>query len=320
MTREAVSPEAPGSASPDSAVTPALLPASQGAAGTKPPVTAEISAESDWSFEIVAGPNRGAVVPIEGEARIGTALENDIVLADPGVASEQMAFTLEHGAATLHPLTEGVSLAGRAVGAGRVIDLRDGQMIQAGDTVLRIHGPARKRRLGWLLIAAPVLVLLVGAAALVGLGGTGRSGGPPPAQAAATAAPRPSAGAAEALTERLRAAGLGDSIQVTAAPGAVVAEGRLAGPLLALWGEQQVWFDSQYRGTLSLVNRVREAAPDERPNIQLRAVSFGDPAYIITATGDRYPEGSVVDGWMIERITPDKVVLSRNGRRAELVL
>ena len=54
--------------------------------------------------------------------------------------------------------------------------------------------------------------------------------------------------------------------------------------------------------------------------LQLRAVSTGRVPYLIVANGDRYVEGAVVDGWTIDQITPDKVVLSRNGRQVELML
>ena len=274
-----------------------------------------------WSLEVTAGPNRGAVVPLEGEARLGSGLDNDIVLADHEVAEQQAVFSLEGDAAVLDPLLPGVMVDGRPAAPGRLVVLRDGLLLQAGGTVIRVHGPAaRPRRARWLLAAVPVLLVAVGGAALVGSMSPGRTDlVVPPAAPAAAPAPA-SATAAEALKERLRAAGLADQIQVTATPGAVVAEGRVAGPVLARWSEHQVWFDSSYKGTLSLVNRVREAAPDERPNIQLRAVSFGTVPYLITATGDRYMQGSVVEGWTVEQIAPDKVVLSRNGRRVELGL
>ena len=100
----------------------------------------------------------------------------------------------------------------------------------------------------------------------------------------------------------------------------MVAEGQVPGPDLARWAEHQLWFDGRYKGALSLVNRVREAAPGERPTLQLRAVSTGQVPYLIVANGDRYVESAVVDGWTIEQISPDKIVLSRNGRRVELIL
>lgn len=277
--------------------------------------------DGGWLVLVTGGPNKGAVMPLEhGVLHLGAGLSNDIVLADPAMAEEQAVLTLAPSGARLTPLADGLSVNGRRIQAGRSVAVADGALIQAGETMLQLRGPPEpRRRARWLLLAVPLLLAGVGGAALVGLASPSRGAAPRSVPAVATPA-HPAAEAADALRERLRQAGLAEQVSLTASPGAVVAEGQVPGPDLARWAEHQLWFDGRYKGALSLINRVREAAPGERPNLQLRAVSTGQVPYLIVANGDRYVESAVVDGWTIEQISPDKIVLNRNGRRVELIL
>ena len=272
---------------------------------------------------VTSGPNRGAVVPLAyGAFRLGAGLSNDIVLADPAMADEQAVLTLDAAGARVSPLAAGLSVDAKSVQVGRVVALADGALIHVGDTVLQLRGPPAPRcRAGWMLLALPLLLVGIGGGALLGFASPSRGNAAlaRSVPAAATAA-YPATEAADALRERLLKAGLADQISLTASSGAVVAEGNLLGPDLGRWAEHQLWFDGRYKGALSLVNRVREAAPGEKPNLQLRAVSTGRVPYLIVANGDRYVEGAVVDGWTIDQISPDKITLSRNGKQVELVL
>ena len=273
-----------------------------------------------WSLEVTAGPNAGAVVPLDGEARIGSGLDNDIVLADASVAERQAIVVLDGDLCLLDPLADGISVNGKPAPAGRFVQLRDGLLVQAGQTIIRVHGPAIKpRRAKWLVAAVPAVLAIVGVGALVGLASPGRNSVPPPPPPQVVPAPPPSADAAAALGERLRDAGLADVLRVTAGPGTVMVEGRVTAAQLQQWSTHQRWFDGRY-SALSLDNRVREAAPDEKPNIQLRAVSLGAVPYFITAGGDRYVTGSVVDGWTVDAIESERILFSRGSRRAEIRL
>lgn len=284
---------------------------------------ADAASEGGWLVLVTSGPNKGAVLPLGyGAFRLGAGLSNDIVLADPAMADEQAVLTFDAMGAHVAPIAAGLSVDARPVGAGRRVSVTDGALIHAGGTVLQLRGPPEpRRRAGWLLLGVPLLLLGVGGAALVGFASPSRGGAALLRSApAAIAAAYPATEAADALRDRLRQAGLAEQIVLSASTGAVVAEGSLLGPDLSRWAEHQLWFDGRYKGALSLINRVREAAPGERPNLQLRAVSTGRVPYLIVANGDRYVEGAVVDGWTVDQITADKVVLSRNGRRVELVL
>lgn len=287
-----------------------------------PPV--DSAPDEGWIVLVTGGPNKGAVLPLgHGTFRLGAGLSNDIVLADAAMADEQVLLSFDASGARATSLAPGLRVDAKNVQNGRSITVTDGASIQAGDTVLQLRGPPRpRRRTGWLLVAVPLLVLLgVGGTALVGVASPSRGDAAIPRSApAVTNATYAATEAADALRERLQQAGLAEQIGLSASSGAVIAEGSLPGPDLARWAEQQLWFDGRYKGALSLISRVREASSTERPNLQLRAVSTGRVPYLIVANGDRYAEGAVVDGWTIDQISAEKIVLSRNGRRVELAL
>jgi hypothetical protein len=288
------------------------------------PAPAAFDGETHWQIEVKQGPNQGATVPLEaGEFRIGTELSNDIVLADADVAAEQATLSVDGTVAVLHTLAPGVVVAGKEVAPGEDVEVKPGTVIHAGGTILQVSGP-RVRRPWWVwaMVGVPAVFLLTGGAALVGLTSPREARvAPPPLPAVSPVSAVSASDAVAALEAQLKDAGLGDRIKLTAGAGAVIAEGALPGPDLVRWKEQQVWFDSHYKGALSLVNRVGEAKQEEGPPIKIAAVIIGDPSYVVTASGDRYTEGAVLkDNWSIEHIAADKVTFLHNGGRVEVGL
>ena len=289
------------------------------------PAASMLSAGSDqpWLVLVMSGPNKSAVLPLgQGAFRLGAGLNNDIVLADAAMADEQAVLSIDASGARVAPLAAGLRVDARPVRVGRTVTVTDGTQILAGETVLQLRGPSLpRRRVGWLLLAVPLLLVGVGGAALVGIASPGHGGTARPHSVPASAGTTSLASeAVEVLRDRLRQVGLAEQVSLSASSGAVVANGQLPGPDLARWAEHQLWFDGRYKGSLSLISRVREAPQGEKPALQLSAVSTGRVPYLIAANGDRYGEGAVVDGWTIKQISPDKVVLSRNGRQVEMVL
>jgi hypothetical protein len=50
------------------------------------------------------------------------------------------------------------------------------------------------------------------------------------------------------------------------------------------------------------------------PNLQLRAVWFGDRPYVITADGQHFNQGAVLDdGWVVQEIAQDHLLLAKDG-------
>ncbi len=304
-------------------------------------MTAARYAPRQWALEIATGPNAGAVVPlVPGRYRFGQHRDNDIVLADSGVAPRHGVLEIAAGSALFESLAPGVRVRNRSLAEGARRPLRDGAEIMLGDTCLRLRGPAG-RRLGRMhLPALSVGLAAVGAAALAiapvrpvtpqALA----SAGPEAAGAAALSrsavahtavrpapAPTSATDAGRSLRAHLAESGLGDAVQVTAADGAVLATGALLPGDRDRWLAAQMWFDGEHHGRVTLVDKVGVARADDLPRLDIGAVSAGAVPFVITGSGERYTEGSVlVNGWTIARIGIDRVTLCRGARTVDITL
>jgi len=50
------------------------------------------------------------------------------------------------------------------------------------------------------------------------------------------------------------------------------------------------------------------------PTLGLQAIWYGDHPYIITAQGERYYQGAVLDnGWVVREIAADRLLLAKGG-------
>lgn len=128
--------------------------------------------------------------------------------------------------------------------------------------------------------------------------------------------------AAERLRARLAATpSLGGAIRVTVEGDSVVASGAVGPDAEAGWRAAHDWFDQRFGRYVVLVARVGPVFEEKGPSLAVRAVWTGPMPYIIAGDGQRYVEGAVVlDGWVIRRITADRLVLGRGGRTLTLVL
>ena len=152
--------------------------------------------------------------------------------------------------------------------------------------------------------------------AIAELGGCDRQ--PPP-----NPGPGPAANAEDAgrkLTERLNVSGL-TGLRVTAGGGQVVVTGSITKQQTDAWTEAQQWFDAAYRGRLVLVAKVTlTEAKKPMPVVNVQAVWFGEPPYMITAEGNRYYKGAYLDnGWTIKDIADGRILLAKDGETLALV-
>jgi hypothetical protein len=98
---------------------------------------------------------------------------------------------------------------------------------------------------------------------------------------------------------------------VTIADGGLAVSGILGAHDRTIWSDVQYWFDQTYRGRVALTNNFIESKP---PNLQLRAVYFGEGPYVITAQGQHFNQGAILDdGWIIQEIGQDHLVLAKDG-------
>jgi hypothetical protein len=274
---------------------------------------------------ILGGPQSGMQIALpHGCFRIGRDLDNDIALADPAVAPSLAELVVGAQGARLQPLASGHRIPRRLITHDAPIEL------VLGATTLRIesHAPAAppSRGRGVLLGGMAALLLGVGGAALsagaLAPAASGRSDvarEATPIRQLNAPAGAPAADAHRALSQRLAAAGLLDTITLAVAGDALLARGAAPPEALNAWRAVQEWYDATYPQGPVLLRQVSEARLADRPRLSVQAVWTGELPYLIAGDGERYGEGAVIDGgWTIERIEPTRILLGRGGRTVAL--
>jgi hypothetical protein len=86
------------------------------------------------------------------------------------------------------------------------------------------------------------------------------------------------------------------------------------------WATIQQWFDQTYGGRIVLTTKITPPGETRTmPALQLQAIWYGEHPYIVTADGERYFEGAVLDnGWIIRDIGEDRVLLAKGGETVAL--
>jgi hypothetical protein len=119
--------------------------------------------------------------------------------------------------------------------------------------------------------------------------------------------------AAQELGQRLDAAKI-HTLRVSAVDGRLAVSGKLTKRQVLDWAAIQQWFDRTYGSRIVLTANVTDDDGHAMPTLQLQAIWYGDHPYIITAEGERYYQGAVLDnGWIIREISADRLLLARDG-------
>ena len=281
--------------------------------------------ESVWRLEIADGPNSGAVLSLApGRYRLGSDTGDDIVLADRDVAPSHavLHLTAEHG--DIMPLADGVLLQRRALKTGWSKGLRRGAILTIGGTRIRVAETAATERPQRRTIVTACLALLgvLGAAAVYH--------GAVPVRVGATevSAPATLASAPAMLTEAvadfrryLGTTGLAQTVRINAIGDVVVASGTITPDDRGRWLDAQKWFDGHISGRIALRDTVNVAGAVDPPQLAIAAVAMEPVPNIVTQDGQHLVVGAVLqDGWHIDRITLEAVVLSRGGREVRIAL
>lgn len=299
-------------------------------------------------FEVVAGTHAGAVLLLDwADYRIGSSPDADIVLSDEGVAPDHAVLHLGPGGVRIDATGGSVTIEheplalwrGRRVrlpanvtlGAARIHLCGDGgddlgpRFDQLGRGLGRrlLHNP---------LTSAAVLACLVIAVTVAReLPQSARAGrdGEHSGAAVVGASERPTSGAANAqsvaeaaarqLSTRLDAANI-RTLRVSTADGRVAVAGKVTKEEAVSWAAIQQWFDQAYRGDIVLTTDIGPAGESRAmPALQLQAIWYGENPYIVTAGGERYFEGAVLDnGWIIREIGEDRLLLGKGGETVAL--
>jgi len=296
-------------------------------------------------FEVVAGVHRGVALTLDkADYRIGRSPRSHIVLSDPGIAPEH-AVLHDEGATVRIDATGGdVSVERKLIPQGYGCRVRLPADVTLGEARLHLSRPAGQPSNTpgiWLvnkpIVVAGVLICLTLSVAAVALGlpqmpkvnGVQASVGDANAAAdqdvtSATNAARPKNGssppsaattaqAARELNARLDAANI-HALRVSTIDGRLAVSGKLSKTQTLEWTAIQQWFDQAYGSRVVLTATVTDDGGRAMPTLGLQAIWYGDHPYIITAQGERYYQGAVLDnGWVVREIAADRLLLAKGG-------
>ena len=291
-----------------------------------------------FTVSVLTGAHAGAVLELSaGQHVFGSDQVADVVLSDDGLAPQHFALLLREGGARIEALAEDIEVDGTPVTPQVATAAAFPVELDIGGVRLRVDGPAADPALltattqpdeSWQPLARPSVTLLAAGLFVLGfgmaiyaLGGLGyarEAAGLGPDRGQGAVAKPGAADAARFVAEKLAAAGLQRALTVQAEDGAVRVDGILPADKQAAWQAVQRQFDQTYGGRFVL-HADLNAQSTQRPGLQPAAVWAGPQPYVMTEAGERLPEGSVLDdGWTVERILADRIILRRGAQSVAL--
>jgi hypothetical protein len=312
-------------------------------------------ASSKPELEVVGGFHSGVSLALdEGVYSIGSTPDADIVLRDPGVASEHALLRIEGGGMRIEAMGGDLGIGDELITQGHGCKLRLPVDIAMGEARLRLSHPGSRgaglfggafQPVGQFMSKRPfataggviVCALAVSVAA---------HDSPTPKVAEAEAGPKlaltktayytdaetigkfgarndstPQSTVEEAASQliaRLKSVSI-NSLKVTTADKRILVAGSLTKREAAAWTSAQQWFDETHSGRVVLTANVAIGENKTAPNLRLQAIWFGERPYVITEEGAHFYEGALLDnGWILQRIAEDRIVLEREGESQAL--
>lgn len=311
---------------------------------------AKPSASPGSTLEVLSGIHAGVTIALEpADYSVGSTPSAQIVLRDPGVQPLHASLRIERGGVRIQAIGGDVRLDdGQLLPKGFGAKLRLPTTLAFGDAQLRltpIDGATSRKdavvgQIAGVVAEHPRLIAtgMLGCMLLItlasGLPSASRTVSPLDRTAlrssteADPALPRSKPPVAQTadlktvadeLSARLKSAGL-DALKVTTGDRRVVVSGSLATREAAAWVDAQRWFDDNYAGRIVLTAAVAIGEARSMPTaLRLQAIWFGERPYVITEEGLRYYQGAFLDnGWIIQEISENRVVLARNGETMAL--
>ena len=293
--------------------------------------------KSDPLLSITRGLHQGVHLTLDSAVyTIGSAASADLILSDAGIAERHMVLRFVDGRIAVEALGGDVLVLGPE-GRETRVPMGNGHRarlpleIGIGDARLRLESgvptpvstaavsSAWRNKPQWLM-ALVLMFLCVGAFAFRGESTT------PTALVISAAAEAPAVSRATPtqahlwLDQQLLAAGI-KSIRVSEVEGRLIAEGSYEPGQKPQWIALQQAFDKQFSQQVMLQTNVTVRADIANPRVRFQAVWFGTNPYVINDSGKRlYPGAALADGWVLERIENNQVVLARGEERFTLTL
>lgn len=117
----------------------------------------------------------------------------------------------------------------------------------------------------------------------------------------------------QALKKKLSDVGI-QTVRLVMDDQVIAAKGRVSEEKAKDWVSIQRWYDRNYSSAALLNVNVDIGAIQGPVPVRLQAIWFGERPYIIPENGIRYYEGAILEsGWVVERITEHRVLLTKNG-------
>jgi hypothetical protein len=298
----------------------------------------------ELKLEVVAGAHRGAVLLLdEGDYRIGSSLDADIILSDPGIVPEHAVLHVGRGELRLSATGADVKVERKLLPISHGCRLSLPVSLILGVAQIDLSNTAEdswgrgifQRPLGVVGILVGIcLAIFVGLAVVVAreLSPTAgptvvavASGGHAAGDQSSDASTATHSGsssvedAVRALNARLEAANI-QTLRISAENGRLSATGTLSGRSAADWAAIQQWFDQNYGDRFVLTTRFDQSGePRSMPALRLQAIWYGERPYILTADGEHYFNGAVLnDGWVIRDIGENRVLLAKGDQTVAL--
>lgn len=284
------------------------------------------------AFEVTEGLHSGANLDFTDTTfTIGSSLDSDVVLSDPGIAETHARFRLSANRVHIEAI-------------GGTVALSDGQVVPEGYgrrcrlPIEATIGAARIRLTGGeprppVFAAIPNRTYMIAAGLLatifavpvasntlskVGLDGSAASAdasltvaGIQHPEGASQQQDRFEREARDGLKVQLEQAGI-RGLEITAAEGRLMVSGTIPDHQVQAWRSVQAWFDELHQGRLLLISNVAVGDASTAPRLPLRAIWYGERPYIITSDGARYHEGAFVSGgWIIKEIGEEQLLLAK---------
>ena len=274
---------------------------------------------------VLSGIHEGATVSLGASHnhRIGSSLDGDIVLRDQGVVASHVTLELEPGVVRLVSHADHVVVEGRTqLPAGHVCEINLPVNFSIGAVRMKISHAKddEKKRFKWplfrtktLLPAAAVLsCALLYMMLYIPEVASGPTSQPYLEDGRKAAQHIPLAVVEQQLTARLNTSGLGH-LNVQTSTGRVRVSGELPLNATEQWRDVQMWFDRTYGVSYLLQSNLTQG---QAPQVAIKAIWLGDAPYVIDEKGARcYPGAIMSDGWVLEKISPNELVLAKNGRQ-----
>ncbi|MDI4231938.1 hypothetical protein OZ411_03810 [Bradyrhizobium sp. Arg237L] len=306
---------------------------------------------NDYVLAIGAGLYAGTSQGLPaGTYVIGGVVEADVVLIGENLAPRHAIVIIDDDKARVEALADGVSLAGYgALKVGHPVTVTLPFELSIAGVVmswtraasksntalaaardLRLLSGGRLRSAAVLSVAVVIVAAIASNLAAVATGSAGSfidlslhppmsaapSGGSARPERAAQLSAQPAGAikdAAEELTREVEKVGL-LNVTVEAGSGVVMARGSVEPGVVGQWQNVQQWFDQRFKGEVLLVNGVAVKAEKLPSSLAIEAVWRGAQSHLVIR-GQKYLEGAILDdGWTIQHIEAERVVLKRDGR------